>query len=249
MQNHNHGIVWYTWIIDFIHEHVTSSASKIPVALLIVVNCLLYMASFQMRFCRSASRRVKVIAIHHVTVVPRSTTIISFKSNVFTEYLWSFRQEIRSRIRWLIFFSIFFRLSLSLTGQLRLPPFFFLFTVCFLFLSYYFSPARREVFSAVRLVCLYTHYIFANLYHASIFFVTLYVSKTDMFFLIISFLPFLFSHIYFFIQLIFRFSPLNSLRTLCAEKKGRDDGPENQTREFRFSRGQRVEFSSGLLSL
>jgi len=107
MQNHNHGIVWYTWIIDFIHEHVTSSASKIPVALLIVVNCLLYMASFQMRFCRSASRRVKVIAIHHVTVVPRSTTIISFKSNVFTEYLWSFRQEIRSRIRWLIFFPSF----------------------------------------------------------------------------------------------------------------------------------------------
>ena len=42
MQNHDHGIARYTWIIDFIHERTTSSASKIPVALLIVVNCLLY---------------------------------------------------------------------------------------------------------------------------------------------------------------------------------------------------------------
>lgn len=44
----------YTWIIDFVHERATTGASKIPVALLIVVNCLLYMASFQMRFRRSS---------------------------------------------------------------------------------------------------------------------------------------------------------------------------------------------------
>jgi len=29
----------YTWIIDFVHERATTGASKIPVALLIVVNC------------------------------------------------------------------------------------------------------------------------------------------------------------------------------------------------------------------
>lgn len=34
------GIAWrYTWIIDFVHERATTGASKIPVALLIVVNC------------------------------------------------------------------------------------------------------------------------------------------------------------------------------------------------------------------
>lgn len=47
------GIARYTWIIDFVHERATAGASKIPVALLIVVNCLLYTTSFQMRFRRS----------------------------------------------------------------------------------------------------------------------------------------------------------------------------------------------------
>lgn len=49
---HGHGIARYTWIIDFVHERATTGASKIPVALLIVVNYLLYTASFQMRFRR-----------------------------------------------------------------------------------------------------------------------------------------------------------------------------------------------------
>lgn len=49
---HSHGIARYTWIIDFVHERATTGASKIPVALLIVVNYLLYTASFQMRFRR-----------------------------------------------------------------------------------------------------------------------------------------------------------------------------------------------------
>lgn len=49
---HGRGIARYTWIIDFVHERATTGASKIPVALLIVVNCLLYTASFQMRFRR-----------------------------------------------------------------------------------------------------------------------------------------------------------------------------------------------------
>lgn len=45
------------------------------------------------------------------------------------------------------------------------------------------------------------------------------------------------------------FRPLNSLpRVATTRKKGRDSGAENQAREFRFSRGQRTEFSSVLLS-
>lgn len=80
----------YIQIIDFVHERATTGASKIPVALLIVVNCLLYTASFQMRFCRSFSPewRIKVIAIHRVTV-PRHRPLlshVSFGSNVFTQY-------------------------------------------------------------------------------------------------------------------------------------------------------------------
>lgn len=52
MRTRAHGIARYTWIIDFVHERATTGASKIPVALLIVVNYLLYTTSFQMRFRR-----------------------------------------------------------------------------------------------------------------------------------------------------------------------------------------------------
>lgn len=140
----------YTWIIDFVHERATTGASKIPVALLIVVNCLLYTASFQMRFRRSSpslSHARRVIAIHRVTVTPRPTNgCIPQIKRFYTVSAVSLRQEIHS----LIFFppSSFsacrFHSPCTSVSLFHCLP-----SVSFLF----FSPPRRFCKAALFVSC------------------------------------------------------------------------------------------------
>lgn len=161
----------YTWIIDFVHERATTGASKIPVALLIVVNCLLYTASFQMRFRRSSpslSHARRVIAIHRVTVTPRPTNgCIPQIKRFYTVSAVSLRQEIRSRTLAHFFPSlVFFRLSLSLAVYLRFS--FPLSALCFLLIFFPSPPILQG-----RLVCLMLPPFFVNLHHTLLSFIIL----------------------------------------------------------------------------
>lgn len=140
-----------------------------------------------MRFCRprppARPRRIKVIAIHRVTVVSSRpiTVVSSSKSNVF------FLRKVRglpggtygpARSRSFSpppppppsSFSAFTR---------RLPPSHHFSAGCPSFLSYFFSfPAA--VFPD-RLVCLLLLSLFANLHHTLLSFITPYVSCPDAF--------------------------------------------------------------------
>lgn len=148
MQDHDHAYrARYTWIIDFVHERVTS-ASKIPVALLIVVNCLLYTASFQMRFCRSVPRpatgksncdssRYRCASVPPRPYHRNRTFLHSGVRGL------SGKRYRPALVHFFFFFPplVFFRLSLSLTVYHRIPPLLLFSTVCLLFLSYYFFPS------------------------------------------------------------------------------------------------------------
>lgn len=222
MQDHDHAYrARYTWIIDFVHERVTS-ASKIPVALLIVVNCLLYTASFQMRFCRSVPRpatgksNCDSSRYRCASVPPRP-----YHRN---------RTFLHSSVRGLsgrryrpalvhFFFSppplVFFRLSLSLTVYHRLPPLRLFSTVCLLFLSYYFFPS--PVLQAALFVSCYQRFLPTYIIHL-LSFITLHVSCPNRCFSQSSPSSPFFRRVLLYLT---HFSPLNSLPrvTTCREKR------------------------------
>lgn len=132
----------YTWIIDFVHELATTGASKIPVALLIVVNCLLCTASFQMRFRRSPSPRARTTSKSNCDSSRYRCPLIpprSYHPNrtfLHTMRPQPPRQEIRSRTRSL--FSppcLFPPVAFTRRVLLSLPFFYCLPNVSFLFFS------------------------------------------------------------------------------------------------------------------
>lgn len=300
---HGHGIARYTWIIDFVHERATTGASKIPVALLIVVNYLLYTASFQMRFRRfpradksncdlSRYRCVSCRQSYHSNrTFTRCSEFLNMRSvrTLRTVLLLTSSLPSSSFCTLSLLFAILLYLSLTSSplflslSRFLFPfrsfsllsrffsPFLPLFHPARLFASYYYCFLPRILFFALACFILVMLLIMllslSTCCHMRTCILSLYrlffpPSPNSIIFFIFSqirsfsFPPLSLSFSVFFLLLSLR----ESSHFLTAEqfaangkskrrKRGEDSEPENQAREFRFSRGQRTEFSSGLLSL